>query len=54
MYTYLDPIILVAYRTPHLAHDHLPPLADYDHAEYLKEKAFPVLFNSMVHISSWD
>ncbi|KAF8256886.1 ABC transporter type 1, transmembrane domain-containing protein [Lactarius quietus] len=30
LYTFLDPIIFLAYRVPHLSHDMLPPLADYD------------------------
>jgi hypothetical protein len=42
LYFWLDPIIALAYRIPHLSLDQLPPLCDYDHAEYLKAKSFPV------------
>ena len=34
-FTYLQPIVSLAYRVPHLPFDHLPPLADYDHSEKL-------------------
>ncbi|KDR83062.1 hypothetical protein GALMADRAFT_57261 [Galerina marginata CBS 339.88] len=40
---YLDPVIFEAYRVPHLSHTRLPPLADYDYAKHLTEKAFPHL-----------
>ncbi|EKM51019.1 uncharacterized protein PHACADRAFT_177708 [Phanerochaete carnosa HHB-10118-sp] len=39
-YTFLDPIIWQAYHVPHLSHDKLPPLADYDEAKYLIEQNF--------------
>jgi hypothetical protein len=42
LYTFLDPIIFLAYRIPHLSHDQLPPLSDYDYAKHLKAKSFPV------------
>ena len=42
IYSFLDPIVFLAYRVPHLAHDQLPPLADYDYARHLTEKSFPV------------
>jgi hypothetical protein len=42
LYSYLDPLVFEACRVPHLSHERLPALADYDHAEYLREKAFPV------------
>ncbi|KAJ7670138.1 P-loop containing nucleoside triphosphate hydrolase protein, partial [Mycena polygramma] len=42
-YFFLDPIIFLAYRIPHLSFDQLPPLCDYDSAEYLKAEAFPHL-----------
>ncbi|GLB36501.1 putative atp-binding cassette [Lyophyllum shimeji] len=42
-YSFLDPIVFLAYRVPHLSHDQLPPLADYDHAQVLKAKSFPHL-----------
>ncbi|KAJ7645869.1 hypothetical protein B0H17DRAFT_1186847 [Mycena rosella] len=41
LYFFLDPIIFLAYRIPHLSFDQLPPLCDYDYAENLKEEAFP-------------
>jgi hypothetical protein len=43
LYTFLDPTILLAYRVPHLAHDQLPPLADYDYAKNLVKTTFPHL-----------
>ncbi|KAF8883972.1 hypothetical protein BD779DRAFT_1787388 [Infundibulicybe gibba] len=41
VYAFLDPIIFLAYRIPHLSHDQLPPLADYDDAKFIKMKSFP-------------
>ena len=41
-YTYLDPIIFLGARVPHLAFDQLPPISDTDYAKHLTEKAFPV------------
>jgi hypothetical protein len=41
-YSFLDPIVYLACRVPHLAHDQLPTLADYDHAHNLKWKSFKV------------
>jgi hypothetical protein len=41
-YTFLDQIVLLAYRVPHLSYDQLPPLADYDYTPNLKAKSFPV------------
>ncbi|KAJ6551726.1 multidrug resistance-associated ABC transporter [Mycena capillaripes] len=43
LYFFLDPIIFLAYRIPHLDFDLLPPLCDYDYAENLKSRAFPHL-----------
>ncbi|KAF8883986.1 P-loop containing nucleoside triphosphate hydrolase protein [Infundibulicybe gibba] len=42
VYAFLDPIIFLAYRIPHFSHDQLPPLADYDYAQNLRMKSFPV------------
>jgi hypothetical protein len=42
IYSFLDPVVFLAYRVSHLAHDQLPPLADYDYARHLTEKSFPV------------
>ena len=42
VYSFLDPLISEAYRVPHLSHERLPAIADYDRTEYLREKAFPV------------
>ncbi|KAF8876209.1 multidrug resistance-associated ABC transporter [Gymnopilus junonius] len=42
-YIFLDPVIMLGYRVPHLSADQLPPLADYDRAKYRTEKAFPHL-----------
>jgi len=41
-YIYLDPIILLGYRVPHLKYDQLPPLSDTDYASNLRGEAFPV------------
>jgi hypothetical protein len=42
LYSFLDPIIFLGYRIPHLKIEQLPPLCDYDSAENLKARAFPV------------
>lgn len=42
LYSFLDPLIFLAYRIPKLSHEQLPPLADYDHAKHLTEKSFRV------------
>ncbi|KAJ7785923.1 hypothetical protein B0H16DRAFT_1657372 [Mycena metata] len=39
-YFFLDPIIFLGYRLPHLSADQLPPLADYDYTANLKERNF--------------
>jgi hypothetical protein len=44
-YSFLDSIVLLAYRVPHLAHDQLPALTDYDYAHNLKSKSFKVIVN---------
>ncbi|KAF8058246.1 hypothetical protein FPV67DRAFT_1565726 [Lyophyllum atratum] len=43
IYSFLDPIIFLAYRVPHLSQEQLPPLSDYDYAQVLKAKNFPHL-----------
>ncbi|KAF5377185.1 hypothetical protein D9615_006331 [Tricholomella constricta] len=40
IFSFLDPIVFLAYRVPHLSHDQLPPLSDYDYAQVLKAKSF--------------
>ncbi|KAH9028060.1 hypothetical protein EDB83DRAFT_1910199 [Lactarius deliciosus] len=40
LYTFLDPIVFLAYRVPHLSHDMLPPLADYDYTRNLVQRSF--------------
>lgn len=49
-YFFLDPIIFLAYRLPHLPVEKMPPLADYDQAKHLIKNAFPVstLHNKLV------
>ncbi|TFY83125.1 hypothetical protein EWM64_g881 [Hericium alpestre] len=42
-YGFLDPIILLANRLPHLPQEKLPPLADYDYAKNLVKRSFPHL-----------
>lgn len=39
-YVFLDSLVWHAYRVPHLSYDQLPPLADYDEAQYLIEQHF--------------
>ncbi|KAI0258843.1 P-loop containing nucleoside triphosphate hydrolase protein [Gloeopeniophorella convolvens] len=43
IHSYIDPLIWLAYRIPHLAHDQLPPIADYDKAKNLVKRSFPIL-----------
>lgn len=43
MYTFLDPIVMTGYRVPHLSHDMLPPLADYDYTKNLVRRSFKYL-----------
>ncbi|KAH9077606.1 hypothetical protein EDB83DRAFT_2285647 [Lactarius deliciosus] len=38
-YTFIDPIVFLAYRVPHLSQEMLHPLADYDYAENLVQKS---------------
>ncbi|KAH9166803.1 hypothetical protein EDB89DRAFT_2075434 [Lactarius sanguifluus] len=40
LYTFLDPIVFLAYRVPHLSHDMLPPLADYYYTRNLHLDTF--------------
>ncbi|KDR83065.1 hypothetical protein GALMADRAFT_238871 [Galerina marginata CBS 339.88] len=42
-FTYIDSIILLANKVPHLSFDQLPPLLDVDRADYLTKTAFPYL-----------
>ena len=42
VYTFVDPIIMEAYRVPHLSHEKLPPLCDFDKSRRLATNAFPV------------
>ncbi|KAK7064563.1 ATP-binding cassette transporter [Favolaschia claudopus] len=39
-YSFLDPIVFLGYRVPHLKHEQLPPLADYDYTANLKARNF--------------
>jgi hypothetical protein len=41
-YTYLDPIIFLGARVPHLRYDQLPPLSDTDYAKHVTGNAFLV------------
>ncbi|KAJ7246793.1 hypothetical protein B0H12DRAFT_753891 [Mycena haematopus] len=40
LFSFLDSVILDAYRLPHLPFDMLPPLADSDTSAHLKERSF--------------
>lgn len=44
-FSYLDYIIMKAYRTPHLTLDEMPPLQVEDSSSVLTAKAFPVRTN---------
>lgn len=50
-FTFLDPTIWLAYRVPHLRHDQLPPLSDYDYIKNLIKRSYPV---RVVYHSSSD
>ncbi|KAI9509765.1 hypothetical protein F5148DRAFT_1275094 [Russula earlei] len=39
-YTFLDPIVFLAHRVPHVSQDMLPPLADYDYTKNLVRRSF--------------
>ncbi|KAG6837885.1 hypothetical protein H0H93_013038 [Arthromyces matolae] len=41
VYSFLDPIVFLAYKIPHLSHEQLPPLSDSDYAKTLKANSFP-------------
>ncbi|KAH9056241.1 hypothetical protein EDB87DRAFT_1676120 [Lactarius vividus] len=43
LYTFLDHIVFLAYRVPHLPYDMLPPLADYDYTRNLVRRSFKYL-----------
>ena len=43
LFQFLDPLIFKAYKVKHLPYDELPPLADYDYVQLLKEKQFKVV-----------
>ncbi|KAJ8473273.1 hypothetical protein ONZ51_g7973 [Trametes cubensis] len=40
-YVYMEPLIWLAWKSPRLTYDVLPPLADYDHLKNLVRRAFP-------------
>lgn len=46
LYNFLDPVISLGYRTPHLSWDQLPPLADYDYTKNVVKRGFPVCATS--------
>jgi hypothetical protein len=57
---FLDPIVFLAYRVPHLAHDMLPPLADYDYTKNLVKRSFKAgpqssgrNFYQLISVSIW-
>ncbi|KAJ7105184.1 hypothetical protein C8R44DRAFT_858596 [Mycena epipterygia] len=49
-YFFLDPLVILAHRVPHLVYDQLPPLSDYDSAANLKARNFKYLVNNKRHI----
>ncbi|KAF9034564.1 hypothetical protein BJ165DRAFT_1356328, partial [Panaeolus papilionaceus] len=40
-YSFLDSLIALGYRVPHLSHDQIPPLADYDYSQHQTKIGFP-------------
>ncbi|KAJ3551734.1 hypothetical protein NM688_g4534 [Phlebia brevispora] len=42
-YAFVDPIIWLGYRSPHVSIDQLPPLCDYDDVRYTTRGAYPFL-----------
>ncbi|CDO75388.1 hypothetical protein BN946_scf185012.g5 [Trametes cinnabarina] len=42
-YHFLEPVIWLAYRMPHLPFDMFPPLPDYDHLRNIVGRSFPIL-----------
>ncbi|KAF8885695.1 multidrug resistance-associated ABC transporter [Gymnopilus junonius] len=54
VYTFLDPVILEAYRVPHLPYDRLPVLADYDYSKNLTTRAFPASFFGLMRVFFWE
>lgn len=48
LYFFMDNIIFLAYRIPHLSLEQLPPLPDYDYAEYLVNRTHPVSLRETV------
>ncbi|KAK0208414.1 hypothetical protein DFS33DRAFT_1411920 [Desarmillaria ectypa] len=65
LHSYIDPLVLKAYRIPHLPFDQLPPLADYDTSQVLKARSFPHLdvfsgakkrhiFFGLMRVFRWD
>ncbi|KAJ3556484.1 hypothetical protein NM688_g2007 [Phlebia brevispora] len=43
LYNFLDPVIFLGYRTPHLSWEQLPPLSDYDYTKNVVKRGFPNL-----------
>lgn len=41
-YFFMDSLMFLGYRLPHLPVERLPPLSDYDRAKHLIKGAFPV------------
>lgn len=48
VYTFMNPIVLEAYRVPHLSHEKLPPLCDRDGSERLTTNALRVGIDFLV------
>lgn len=44
LYSFLDPVVYAAYKTPSFGREQMPPLADYDQASVLVNKSFPLLY----------
>ncbi|KAE9400658.1 P-loop containing nucleoside triphosphate hydrolase protein [Gymnopus androsaceus JB14] len=48
MYSFMDSVILKAYRSPNLVYEEIPPLSDSDYADYLKKQSFRYLDPTIV------
>ncbi|KAJ6462020.1 hypothetical protein C8R47DRAFT_1225647 [Mycena vitilis] len=50
LFSFLDPVVFLGYRVPHISHDQLPPLSDYDASANLKARNFKHLVSKKWHL----
>ena len=53
-YTFISPIVWLAYRMPHLPFDMFPPLPDYDHLRNIVGRSFPVSRSSVMKVLTYS